>query len=264
MQCKGNVLHQFAPIPASHGPTNATTTVKTRPVAIAKFKFSSNLLIFFPLTFQVDLWLTATADVKDITPVSPDGQTTVIISKAHLDRGLLLSYVIHMSILPIIETPDPRLKVKSTPVEQVDDGLRHFMDDMLETMYDAPGIGLAAIQVGNPIRVLVIDLQENDEKAPRFFINPEIVWSSDELASYNEGCLSVPDQYAEVDRPARIRIRYLDYDGHIQEDDMDGLMATCLQHEMDHLEGILFIDHLSRLKRDMILRKLAKAKRDNT
>jgi peptide deformylase len=183
---------------------------------------------------------------------------------AHLDRDAVPTYVTLMSILPIIETPDPRLKVKSTPVEQVDDDLRRFMDDMLETMYAAPGIGLAAIQVGAPKRVLVIDLQETEgEKSPRFFVNPEIIWESDELATYNEGCLSVPDQYAEIDRPARIKVRYLDYNGKLNEDDMDGLLATCLQHEMDHLEGILFIDHLSRLKRDMILRKLAKAKRDS-
>jgi peptide deformylase len=169
-----------------------------------------------------------------------------------------------MSLLPIIETPDPRLKVTSAPVTQVDDDLRRLMDDMAETMYAAPGIGLAAIQIGVPRRVLVIDLQETEgEKNPRFFVNPEITWASDELATYNEGCLSVPDQYAEIDRPARIKVRYLGYDGAAQEDAVDGLLATCLQHEMDHLDGILFIDHLSRLKRDMILRKLAKAKRDS-
>lgn len=169
-----------------------------------------------------------------------------------------------MAILSILETPDPRLKVKSAPVEGVDDALRTLMDDMAETMYAAPGIGLAAIQVGVAKRVLVIDLQETEgEKNPRFFVNPEILWASDEPNVYNEGCLSVPEQYAEVERPARIRVRYLDYQGQSHEEDMDGLMATCLQHEMDHLEGILFIDHLSRLKRDMILRKLAKAKRVN-
>ncbi len=169
-----------------------------------------------------------------------------------------------MAILPIIETPDPRLKVISAPVDGVDDALRQLMDDMAATMYDAPGIGLAAIQVGVPKRVLVIDLQETEgEKNPRFFVNPEILWASDEPNIYNEGCLSVPEQYAEVERPARIKVRYLDYHGKAHEEDMDGLMATCLQHEMDHLEGILFIDHLSRLKRDMILRKLAKAKRVN-
>ncbi|MCH8684939.1 peptide deformylase [Pedomonas mirosovicensis] len=166
-----------------------------------------------------------------------------------------------MAILPIIETPDPRLRVKSKPVEQVDDALRRFMDDMLETMYDAPGIGLAAIQVGEPIRVLVIDLQENDQKQPRYFVNPEIIWASEELSSYAEGCLSVPDVYGDVERPARIRVRYLDYNGEQREEELDDLLATCLQHEMDHLEGILFIDHLSKLKRDMLLRKLEKNRR---
>ena len=181
-----------------------------------------------------------------------------------------------MAILPIIEAPDPRLKVKSTPVEQVDDALRQLMEDMLETMYDAPGIGLAAIQVGVPKRVLVIDLQEREGepaaegeapppriRRPYYFINPEILWASEELSVYNEGCLSVPEQYADVERPAQIRVRYLDRNGVQREEQLDGLMATCLQHEMDHLEGILFIDHLSRLKRDMLLRKLAKARRQD-
>lgn len=166
-----------------------------------------------------------------------------------------------MAILPIIETPDPRLRLKSEPVERVDDALRRFMDDMLETMYAAPGIGLAAIQVGEPKRILVIDLQENDKKNPHYFVNPEIVWESEELSSYAEGCLSVPEVYADVDRPARIRVKYLDYNGTAREEELDGLMATCLQHEMDHLEGVLFIDHLSKLKRDMLLRKLEKARR---
>lgn len=166
-----------------------------------------------------------------------------------------------MAILPIIETPDPRLREISKPVERVDDALRRFMDDMLETMYDAPGIGLAAIQVGEPKRVLVIDLQENDEKNPRFFVNPEIVWESEEFSSYQEGCLSVPDVYGDVERPARVRVKYLDYNGEAREEEMDGLLATCIQHEMDHLEGVLYIDHLSKLKRDMLLRKLEKNRR---
>lgn len=167
-----------------------------------------------------------------------------------------------MALLPIIETPDPRLRVISKPVDTVDDELRRLMDDMLETMYDAPGIGLAAIQVGVPKRVLVIDLQENEgERNPRYFVNPEIVWASDELSSYNEGCLSVPEQYAEVQRPARIRARWLDYNGEQREEEMDGLLATCLQHEMDHLNGVLFIDHLSKLKRDMLLKKLTKMRK---
>lgn len=166
-----------------------------------------------------------------------------------------------MAILPIIETPDARLREISKPVDAVDDALRALMDDMLETMYDAPGIGLAAIQVGVPKRILVIDLQRDETREPHYFVNPEILWSSDELSLYNEGCLSVPEQYAEVERPARIRVRYLGYDGAPREEELDGLMATCLQHEMDHLEGVLFIDHLSRLKRQMLLRKLEKQRR---
>jgi peptide deformylase len=173
-----------------------------------------------------------------------------------------------MAILPIIETPDPRLREKSAPVEQVTDDLRKLIGDMFETMYAAPGIGLAAVQVGVPKRLLVIDLQEPEEEGgepvrdPRVFINPEILETSDRLQLYSEGCLSVPDMYAEVERPDRIRARWLDRDGTAREEELDGLLAICLQHEMDHLEGILFIDHLSRLKRDMILRKLAKARKE--
>lgn len=172
-----------------------------------------------------------------------------------------------MAIRPILEVPDPRLKTVSTPVETFDDELRTLVADMFETMYDAPGIGLAAIQVGVPKRVLVIDLQEQEDeegkpiKAPRVFINPEILDPSVEQSLYNEGCLSVPDQYAEVERPASIRARWQDLDGQVHEEAMDGLMATCLQHEMDHLEGILFIDHLSRLKRQMVLKKLEKMRK---
>jgi len=174
-----------------------------------------------------------------------------------------------MAILPIIETPDPRLRTVSKPVDAVDDELRRLMDDMLETMYDAPGIGLAAIQVGVPKRVLVIDLQEEEDaegkpvRNPRYFVNPEIVWSSDEESTYNEGCLSVPEMYAEVERPERVRVKWLDYDGKPHEAELDGLLATCLQHEMDHLEGVLFIDHLSKLKRDMLLKKLEKLRKAN-
>jgi peptide deformylase len=173
-----------------------------------------------------------------------------------------------MAMLPILEVPDPRLKQISSPVEEVDDGIRALIADMFETMYAAPGIGLAAVQVGVPKRLLVIDLQEPEEEGgepvrdPRVFINPEIVAHSDQDVPYNEGCLSVPDQYAEVDRPDRIRARWLDENGVKHEEEIDGLLAVCLQHEMDHLEGILFIDHLSRLKREMILRKIAKARRE--
>ena len=176
-----------------------------------------------------------------------------------------------MAILPIYETPDPVLRQISIPVETVDDELRAFIADMFETMYDAPGIGLAAVQVGEPIRLLVMDLQEpadpDDEesppvKEPRVFINPEILWASETTVPYTEGCLSVPDQYAEVLRPDRIRARWLDEQGKAHEEELDGLLAICLQHEMDHLEGVLFIDHLSKLKRDMVLKKLAKARKE--
>lgn len=172
-----------------------------------------------------------------------------------------------MAIRPILEAPDPRLRTKSAPVEVVDDALRLLIADMFETMYDAPGIGLAAIQIGVPQRVLVIDLQEEEDaegkpvRKPLVFINPELFDPSEEQSIYNEGCLSVPDHYAEVERPAVIHARWLDEQGERQEARLEGLLATCLQHEMDHLEGILFIDHLSRLKRDMVLKKLEKARR---
>jgi peptide deformylase len=167
-----------------------------------------------------------------------------------------------MAVLDIITAPDPRLKEVSKPVARVDDGLRRLMDDMLETMYAAPGIGLAAIQVGVPKQVIVMDLARDDEDpAPRYFVNPELLWVSDELATYEEGCLSVPEFYEDVARPARCRIRYIDYQGEIREQDCEGLLATCIQHEMDHLKGVLFIDHLSKLKRSMMLKKLVKAKK---
>ena len=183
-----------------------------------------------------------------------------------------------MAIREILEVPDPRLKLVSEPVTKFDEELKELVADMFETMYAAPGIGLAAIQVGVPKRLLVIDLQPDDEDAepeacnhgghqhthqptrmePRIFVNPEILDPADELASYQEGCLSVPEIYADVDRPAHCRVRYQDLEGQWHEENLDGLMATCLQHEMDHLEGILFIDHLSRLKRNMALKKLRK------
>lgn len=173
-----------------------------------------------------------------------------------------------MAILPIVEVPDPRLRQISQPVEQVDDDLRRLIDDMFETMYAAPGIGLAAIQVGVPKRVLVIDLQEPEEEGgepvrnPLVFVNPEIVATSDRDVPYNEGCLSVPEMYADVDRPDSIRARWLDRDGNSHDEEITGLLAVCLQHEMDHLNGVLFIDHLSRLKREMLLKKLTKLRRD--
>lgn len=164
-----------------------------------------------------------------------------------------------MAILPIVTVPDPLLKTISTPVETVDDDLRAFMDDMLETMYDAPGIGLAAIQVGRPIRVLVMDLSEDPENpAPQYYVNPVITWTSEDKAIYNEGCLSVPEQYADIERPAECKVTYLDYHGTEQTLNAEGLMSTCIQHEMDHLNGIVFIDYLSSLKKNMAVRKVKK------
>src|SRR5688500_4882944 len=183
------------------------------------------------------------------------------------------TYLIAMAILRIYETPDPILRQISTPVEKVDDALRELIADMFETMYAAPGIGLAAVQVGVAQRLLVMDLQEPENpddpeskpvKEPRVFINPEILSHSEQEVPYTEGCLSVPDQYAEVLRPDHIRARWLDEHGKSHEEDLDGLLAICLQHEMDHLEGILFIDHLSKLKRDMVLKKLAKARKERS
>ena len=167
-----------------------------------------------------------------------------------------------MAILSIIVAPDPRLKLKAKPVVRVDDEVRRLMDDMLETMYLAPGIGLAAPQVGVARRVLVVDAAREGEKpAPLKIANPEILWRSEELATYSEGCLSLPEHYADVTRPAAIRLRYLDYQNEVRELECSGLLATCIQHEMDHLEGTLFVDHISALKRNIILRKLAKTKR---
>ena len=167
-----------------------------------------------------------------------------------------------MAIRPIITAPDPRLREVSKPVDAVDDALRALMDDMLETMYDAPGIGLAAIQIGVPKRVIVMDLaREDEDPQPRYFVNPEILNPSEDMSVYEEGCLSVPEFYDEVERPAKCRVKFLDYDGNEQILAAEGMLATCIQHEMDHLEGILFIDHLSRLKRERVLRKLKKERR---
>lgn len=175
-----------------------------------------------------------------------------------------------MAILPIVEVPDARLRETCTPVAEVNDEVRGIVADMFDTMYDARGIGLAAIQVGIMQRIVVIDLQEREleegeapeaARDPRAFINPEITWLSEEQSSYNEGCLSIPDQYAEVTRPDRCRVTWLDTDGARQEAEFDGLMSTCMQHEIDHLNGVLFIDHISRLKRGMLLKKLDKLRR---
>jgi peptide deformylase len=164
-----------------------------------------------------------------------------------------------MALREILIVPDPILKQVSKPVETVDDDLRVLMDDMLETMYAAPGIGLAAIQVGVTKRVIVMDLaREGEPPAPRHFVNPEILWASEETAPYEEGCLSVPEIFDEVERPARVKLRYLDYHGKTIEEDAEGLFAVCIQHEMDHLEGVLFIDYLSRLKREQAVKKVKK------
>ena len=165
-----------------------------------------------------------------------------------------------MAIKPLIILPDPILRQASKPIERVDADLQRLADDMLETMYDAPGIGLAAIQIGVPRRMLVIDIsREGEEKQPQVFINPEIVKSSDERSVYEEGCLSIPDYYAEVERPAVVSVKYLDLNGKEQTVEADGLLATCLQHEIDHLNGVLFIDYISRLKREMVIKKFTKA-----
>ena len=160
-----------------------------------------------------------------------------------------------------VDTDLATLKKTSAPVARVDDSLRALMDDMLETMYAAPGIGLAAIQVGEPVRVIVMDLSRGEgEKEPRYFVNPQIVWASEETAPYEEGCLSVPDIYDEVERPAKVKLRYLNYQGEPVEEEADDMFAVCIQHEMDHLNGILFIDHLSRLKRTRAVAKVKKAR----
>ena len=168
-----------------------------------------------------------------------------------------------MTIKPLIILPDPLLRQASRPVERVDAALNRLADDMLETMYDARGIGLAAIQIGEPVRMLVIDLaKEGEPPAPQVFINPEVVTSGEARSIYEEGCLSIPDYYAEVERPASVRVTYLDRDGKEHEIEADGLLATCLQHEIDHLNGVLFIDHISKLKRDMVVKKFKKLAKD--
>ncbi|MBI3453629.1 MAG: peptide deformylase [Rhodospirillales bacterium] len=167
-----------------------------------------------------------------------------------------------MALLQVITAPDPRLKAKTRPVPKVDGRIRRLMDDMLETMYAAPGIGLAAPQVGEALRVLVVDIARKGEKPqPLRIANPEIVWASAEQVPCEEGCLSFPDQFAEVTRPAEVKIRYLDHENEFCELHATGLLAVCVQHEMDHLDGVLFVDYLSGLRRGIILRKLAKAKK---
>ena len=167
-----------------------------------------------------------------------------------------------MAVRPIVTAPDPRLKAVSQEVAGVDSATRKLIDDMIDSMYAADGIGLAAVQIGVPQRIIVMDLDQREgKKNPRHFVNPKITWRSDEIATFEEGCLSVPEIWEDVARAARIKATFLDWDGKTHEIEADGLLATCLQHEMDHLEGVLFIDHLSKLKRSMALRKLQKAKR---
>ena len=168
-----------------------------------------------------------------------------------------------MTLRKILTEPNKILRQKSIPVEGVDKDMQKLMDDMLETMYAAPGIGLAAIQVGVPKRIIVLDIQQKEgQKNPLFFVNPEIIEKSKNLTTYEEGCLSVPGQFAEIDRPDQCHIKYLDYDGNKKEMKAEGMLATCIQHEMDHLEGILFIDYLSKLKKTMIIKKLSKQKKE--
>ncbi|MGN6114010.1 MAG: peptide deformylase [Nitrobacter sp.] len=169
-----------------------------------------------------------------------------------------------MAIREIIVLPDKQLRLVSKPIEKVTTEIRKLADDMLETMYDAPGIGLAGIQVAQPMRIITMDLAKRDEEGetqprPRVFINPEILSASEELSVYEEGCLSIPEYYEEVERPARVRVRFTDLDGKVHEEDAEGLYATCIQHEIDHLNGVLFVDYLSKLKRDRVMKKFAKA-----
>jgi peptide deformylase len=170
-----------------------------------------------------------------------------------------------MATRTILTLPDPRLRLVSKPVGKVDAAIRKLVEDMFETMYGAPGIGLAAVQVGVPRRVVTMDLAKKDEpKNPKVYINPEILWASEERTTYEEGCLSIPEYYEEVERPTQVKVRYTDLDGNAQEVEANGLLATCLQHEVDHLNGVLFIDHISKLKRSRVIKKFAKAAKRET
>ena len=165
-----------------------------------------------------------------------------------------------MALRDILILPDKRLRLVSKPVAKIDSATRKLVEDMFETMYDAPGIGLAAIQVGEPKRIVTLDLAKKDDpQNPQVFINPELVWQSKEIGTHEEGCLSIPEYYEEVERPAEVKVRYLDLDGKPREIEANGLLATCLQHEIDHLNGVLFIDHISKLKRDRVIKKFTKA-----
>ncbi|MBB3017592.1 peptide deformylase [Microvirga lupini] len=167
-----------------------------------------------------------------------------------------------MTIRPLVIIPDSKLRLISEPVKEITSEIRQLADDMLETMYDAPGVGLAAIQIGIPVRMVTMDVSKSeDERQPMVLINPEILWTSEEKRIYEEGCLSIPEYYEEVERPDRVRFRYMDLQGETVEQDADGLLATCVQHEIDHLNGVLFIDYLSKLKRDRVMTKFKKAAR---
>jgi peptide deformylase len=182
--------------------------------------------------------------------------------RPRIDLDATLAYLTIMSKLDILTLPDQRLKQRSELVATVDGGVRKLLDDMLETMYAAPGIGLAAVQVGVMKRIVTLDVAKEDEKPnPIFLINPEITWASDETSTYQEGCLSIPDYYEDVERPSRVRVRYLDRHGVSQEMEAGDILATCLQHEIDHLNGTLFIDHISKLKRDRVIKKFQKQAR---
>jgi peptide deformylase len=182
----------------------------------------------------------------------------------YLNTVIAIGLEPRMTIRAIISLPDPRLRLVSEPVRRIDAEIRTLMDDMLETMYDAPGIGLAAIQIGVQKRVVVIDTAKKEETPrPLFLANPEVIWSDSEVSSHEEGCLSIPEYFGEVERPARVRARYVDREGNTQELEAEGVLATALQHEIDHLNGVLFIDYLSKLRRDRVLKKFIKAaKRD--
>jgi peptide deformylase len=184
-------------------------------------------------------------------------------------RGLTTVYAFlkspNMAVREIVVLPDKRLRLKSEPVKRIDSSIRKLVDDLFETMYHAPGIGLAAIQIGVPKRVITMDLsKKEDDHIPQVFINPEITWKSKETSKYEEGCLSIPEYYEEVERPAQVKVKYLDLDGKAHEIEASGLLATCLQHEIDHTNGVLFIDHISKLKRDRVVKKFAKAAKLST
>ena len=187
-----------------------------------------------------------------VIPISP--------RVVRIDRVPATAYIAAMALRDILVLPDKRLRQVSDPVKKIDAGVRKLIEDMFETMYEAPGIGLAAIQIGTSKRVITMDLAKKEEpRNPQVFINPEIVWSSQEKATYEEGCLSIPEYFDDVERPVQVRVKYLDLEGRPHERAADGLFATCLQHEIDHLNGVLFIDHLSKLKRDRVLKKFSKA-----